>query len=72
MRLRRLLPRTLTTGIHLHPSPPLLLPCWEGRPRVGTAGPCCGELWVAGYPCARYSAAEDGRAAAARRTRLKS
>jgi hypothetical protein len=47
-------------------------PCLLGRAGAwkGTAGPCCGKLGVAGYPCARWSAAEGGREAAARRRRL--
>ncbi len=44
----------------------------EGRRALGTAGPCCGGRWVAGYPCASVLGGEDGRAAAARRRRLKS
>jgi len=44
----------------------------EGRRVVGTAGPCCGGLGVAGYPCAPVLGGEDGREAAARRRRLKS
>jgi hypothetical protein len=48
-------------------------PCrgWEGRYAVGAAGPCCGEWWVAGYPCARSSAARTARLCAARRRRLR-
>ncbi len=30
---------------------------------LGTAGPYCGELWVAGYPCAPVLGGEDGREA---------
>jgi hypothetical protein len=37
----------------------------------GAAGPCCGGLWVAGYPCAPVLGGEDGRAAAARRRHLR-
>jgi hypothetical protein len=32
----------------------------EGRRVVGTAGPCCGGLWVAGDPCAPVLGGEDG------------
>jgi hypothetical protein len=27
---------------------------------LGTAGPCCGERWVAGDPCAPVLGGEDG------------
>jgi hypothetical protein len=43
----------------------------RGQARGGTAGPCCGGRWVAGYPCAPVLGGEDGRAAAARRRRLR-
>jgi hypothetical protein len=32
----------------------------EGRRVLGTAGPCCGELGNAGYPCAPVLGGEDG------------
>jgi hypothetical protein len=39
---------------------------------TGTAGPCCGEPGLRATRVPRWSAAEDGREAAARRRRLKS